>query len=96
MFKAVDTSRAWPSQGMTSDKWLDVPVQIVWVQDLIATQDGVYLDPIIRPGMPVGGDSYPHVVFWQGKYFLEDGHHRVMRLVIDGAVMIRARVLEIE
>lgn len=96
MFKAVDTSRPWPKTGMTSEKWLDVPVLMVRIRDLVFTQEGVYFESILNPGRPYGGDRYPHVVFWNRTMYLEDGHHRAVRAGLEGLDLLQARVLFLE
>ena len=97
MFKAVvsrENGTPWPAPGMTSRKWLDVPIREVRIADLIAMQDGIYLQPLMTDDVtPYGGDPYPHVVKWRGQLYLEDGHHRVVRALIKGSVNIQARVL---
>jgi hypothetical protein len=98
VFKAV-ISRAggtpWPETNMTSAKWLKVPLEPVVIEDLIATQDGVYFEPLSKDWntAPVGGDKYPHVISFKGELYLEDGHHRVIRDRLDGFTIITARVL---
>lgn len=96
MFSDIDTRRHWPATGMTSEKWLSVYPKVVKIKDLIATQDGVYLEPIIRRTPPVGGDQYPHIIIWQGKLYLEDGHHRVVRRAMKGCSDVTARVLDLD
>lgn len=86
----------WPDTGMTSQKWLSIPVRAVQARTLIATQDGVYLKPLLEPETPVGGDEYPHVIVYKQKYYLEDGHHRVIKAMIEGRPLIFARVLHVD
>lgn len=93
MFAGVDVSRPWPKTGMTSEKWLEVPTRAVQIRSLFATQDGVYLKPLVEPEAPVGGDDYPHVIIWKQRYYLEDGHHRVVRAAMNGYQLVFARVL---
>lgn len=87
----------WGTSGKTSATWLDVPVVSVPVNTLIATQDGIFFQPLIGPvDVPVGGDVYPHVIVWGGENYLEDGHHRVVRAMLTGLETIEARVLVLE
>lgn len=92
-----DDGTPWPPQGMTSARWLDVPVRRVRIADLIATQPGVYLAPLApyRYGQPVGGDWFAHVIEWRGRQYLEDGHHRALRAALRGHRWLQARVLEV-
>lgn len=99
MFKAV-VSRAygtpWPAPGMTSEKWLHVPIRDVRIAELIAMQDGVYFHALMTDDLtPVGGDPYPHVVSWRGDLYLEDGHHRVTKAILHQEPTVLARVLEL-
>lgn len=86
----------WPATGMTSEKWLDIPVRAVQTRFLIATQDGVYLKPLLEPETAVGGDEYPHVIVYQQRMYLEDGHHRAVRAMIEGRPLLFARVLYVD
>lgn len=98
MFKDIisrDAGEPWPSQGMTSKKWLSVEPREVQISDLIATQDGIYFRGLHPDTIPVGGDPIPHVIHWQNKFYLEDGHHRVVRAALRGEKVVLARVLSI-
>lgn len=98
MFKGVDTSRPWPDTGMTSKKWEQIPPIPVYIRDLIFTQEGVYFAAVQKAAGAYrgeGGDIFPHVVVWLGKYYLEDGHSRAVRRMIDGSDTIMARVLTV-
>ena len=39
------------------------------------------------------GDLFPHVVNWDGKFYLEDGVHRALRAALQQRTTIHARVL---
>jgi hypothetical protein len=82
---------------MTSRKWLDVPVELVPISELYATQPGVLFAALIDPQEPVGGDSFPHVAVCPttGRYLLEDGHHRILRDAMRGLRITEARVLRL-
>jgi hypothetical protein len=83
----------WGPTGMSSARWLAVPVQRVRIADLVATQPGIYLQPLIEPAEPMGGDPFVHVVSWRGRLYLEDGHTRTIRAALGGRSEIDARVL---
>jgi len=94
MFAGVTCRNAgdpWPAHGMTSALWLEQPVAEFTLSNLQATQPGVLFSALIRDEPPVGGDSYPHVVIWQGVQYLEDGHHRAVRAMLAGEETILAR-----
>lgn len=97
MFKRVisrDDGAPWGHTGLNSKTWLDVPVYPVLINNLIATQPGVYFDALIKMETPVGGDKYPHVVMWDGEMYLEDGHTRVTRAMLDGKRSVDVRIWE--
>jgi hypothetical protein len=98
MFKAVisrDDGEPWGDTGMTTATWATIQPHVVRIADLIATQPGILFAPLTDDNEPVGGDPIPHVIHWQGDYYLEDGHHRAMRALINGADTITARILEV-
>lgn len=101
MFKAVisrDNGTPWPETGMNSKKWLDQPVRWVYIPHLIATQPGVLFHALMDSydEIPVGGDKYPHVIVWNGEYYLEDGHHRVMKRLLSGDKWAPVRLLKVK
>lgn len=65
------------------------------IAELVATQPGVFLHALRDKTAPVGGDKYPHVILWEGTYYLEDGHHRVVRRLLKGKKNVKARLLEL-
>ena len=82
--------------GMTSQKWLDIPVRYVPVWDLIATQAHIDLRIFIgEPRPPYGGDIYAHAVRWKDDLYLEDGHHRAVRAMYENHGLLAVRILEI-
>ena len=100
MFKAIisrDNGCPWGETGMSTAKWLRIPVRELPIADLIATQPGVLLHALHDDApTPVGGDPMPHVIAWQGQHYLEDGHHRVVKRRLDGHTTVVARVLTID
>lgn len=82
------------SLGMTTLRWVtEVKVRTLPINWLIATQPGVLFAPLLVFIQPIGGDPYPHVIFYNGDYYLEDGHHRVMKSILSGLTTIDCRVL---
>lgn len=91
-----DNGEPWPAQGMTSAKWRDVPVDVVYIASLYATQPGVLFHALGDDAPPpVGGDPLPHVIDWQGLLYLEDGHSRVVRAALRGNRLVCVRRLRI-
>lgn len=99
MFRAVisrDNGCPWGTSGQTSATWKSVPVDTVLISDLVATQDGVLFHALGQDAPePVGGDTYPHVILHEGTYYLEDGHHRVVRARLAGQDEVHVRLLEL-
>jgi hypothetical protein len=88
-----ENGEPWGPTGMTSRRWLSVPVQRVRIADLIATQPAVNFQPLIEAPAPIGGDPFAHVIAWRGRLYLEDGHTRTLRAALGGHAEIDARVL---
>jgi hypothetical protein len=80
--------------GMSTAKWMELPVQSVVVCALTPTQDvetDLWLDR--RPTKVACADPYIHVVQLGGCLYIDDGHHRVARARRDHEWQIFARVL---
>lgn len=97
MFKSIisrDNDCPWGTSGQTSATWLNVPVEVIQISDLVATQPGVLLRALRDDAPePVGKDPFPHVILYDGIHYLEDGHHRVVRARLAGRHSIEARLL---
>lgn len=70
MFKEIisrEQGCPWGSSGQSSATWLNVPVEVVQISDLVATQPGVLLHALTDDvSVPYGGDLYPHVILYDG------------------------------
>lgn len=97
MIAGVMVGRPWAEPlALPEGGWREVPVRSVFLHDLWATQDGVYFHAIIgNPQVPHSGDRFIHVVRYQDKNWILDGHHRVVRAALRGDGYIRARVLSL-
>lgn len=94
MFAGIDCARDWPQAGMSTARWLRIPPRPVPLDALTATQDGVFLAPLLAAApSSVSGDPLVHVVVWNGRLWLSDGHHRAVRAALNGQQQIAARVL---
>lgn len=83
---------------MTTEKWRDVPVWPVKIDDLIFSQTGVTFEGIITVlagESSYCGDPFPHVVVYEGDMYLSDGHHRAIVEKCQGREWILARVLNL-
>lgn len=96
MFKGI-ASRDWPPTGLTTQGWIDqVPPQYVPIRTLWATQPHLHTHALTTTHTPTHGtDDLPHVIHWAGEYYIEDGHHRIIRAALRGHSMIRARVFHV-
>lgn len=82
-FSGVVERRPYPPTGLTTERWRrEVPIELVELRHLTLTQRHLYVDALLGyEGVP-DGDAYPHVVSFDGKLYLEDGHTRVVREVL--------------
>jgi hypothetical protein len=94
MFRKILSKDELPysSEGMTTKKWKDLSVWRIPIDILIATQDGVYFHGLAEEYTHLH-DEFVHVVYHDGEYYLEDGHHRVVKARLRGAQSVLARVL---
>lgn len=90
-----DPCPPWPDPNMTTAKWLTVAVEVVNYRLLTATQPGVHFDKLRGPVEPWEGDPYPKVIVYLTTWYIEDGHHRIMRDIISGRSHGMARVLRL-
>jgi hypothetical protein len=97
MFKEVAEDRPYPPSGLTTALWRDVLPRHVPIDELIATQNHLTV-AALHPGHTGShpGDRLVHVIKWQGRLYLEDGHHRVVRERLAGAEFVNARVFDLD
>lgn len=97
MFKAIAADRPYPATGLTTALWREIQPVHVPITDLIATQDHLKIGALspTHHGSH-SGDRLVHVVKWEGRLYLEDGHHRVVRERLAGADWVNARVFDID
>jgi hypothetical protein len=77
---------------MTTRKWQDLALWRLPIDRLIATQPGVYFHALYPEYVHLH-DQYPHVIWYDGEYYLEDGHSRVMKAMINGETHVMVRIL---
>jgi hypothetical protein len=74
---------------------MNIPPQYLRIASLIATQPHLHTEALTTTPPPTRGiDPIVHVVRWQGKDYIEDGHHRVVREALRGYSHVLARVYE--
>lgn len=78
---------------MSTEDWQKIPPSTVHLDDLEMQQDHLYMASLMADNMRTyTGDTYPYVVDFNGKKYVEDGHHRVVRRKLIGRKTIKARV----
>jgi hypothetical protein len=84
--------RPFEPLNMDTAKWADIlPVDLP-IDILIPTQETLY-EGELPEGHSFCGDQYPHVVLYQAKFFISDGHNRIHRRKLKGQKIIKARLL---
>lgn len=84
------------AMGMSTAKWMALPVQMLPVAALTPTQDVAgELWQQRRPNPVACADECVHVVQLGRALYLEDGHHRWARARRDHVELIAARLLVI-
>lgn len=94
MVMKLGTERPYPATGLTSELWLEIPQEWVWFNNMTTTQDGVHLHALLFGSCPYSGDEIPHTVLYEGRHYLEDGHTRVARAILDGELGMWCRVYQ--
>lgn len=98
IFAGFIDPRPYPITGLTAHRWMTtVPVEKVDFKDLWLTQAYVRIDMLFLAedlNHSVSGDPFPHVVAWDGKLYLEDGHNRITRAALRGYRSARCRVFQ--
>lgn len=98
IFAGYISPRPYPVTGLTTRLWIEtVPIQLIRFSDLWLTQDGVKIEHLFNTedlNHSYSGDRFPHVVMWEGKHYLEDGNHRVVRAALRGYRSGNCRVFE--
>ena len=92
-----DLRRKFEPMNMTTQLWLSVPTQIVCISDLIFSQTHVSIEGLLNAqnkGNSFCGDAYPHVISYQGKLFLNDGHCRITMKLLSGETHAEVRIKE--
>ena len=93
-----------PYPQVPPTEWLRIPAVLVPIEDVVFTQEVLQIrsmlerTPVVTDGMscePPKWDEAAHLVRWQGQLYVENGHHRLVRLMVMGATLARCRVLEL-
>lgn len=94
--RRIKQQRPYTLPAMSTEQWKQIEPTTVRLDDLVMQQDHLYMDSLVNPNARTyTGDTYPYVVRFGGKHYVEDGHHRVVRRKLAGRKTIKARVLDV-
>lgn len=85
----VGDTRPFPDNDVD---WLSIEPELINYDDLITTQAGVWIAPLLSGELREGSDFFPRVVAWRNEFYLEDGHTRIVRAILSGHVRGMVRV----
>lgn len=96
IFKSVQEGRPYPPHDLSLRDWSKVPPRQVRLDELVTTKRVLALDVLLDDDSTFYGDLFPHVVLWNGDYYLEDGLHRALRAALQQRTMLHVRVLDLD
>lgn len=97
IFKSVGAERPYPDHGLkTTRDWAAIPPRQVRLQDLTTTKTTLDLTALLAEDSTFYGDLFPHVVHYEGEFYLEDGLHRAVRTALHHRSIMHARVLDLQ
>lgn len=91
----MNPKRPFDPTGLNTQTWRNIPIHEVPVSLIRFCQNHLGIEGILNlldGGLPYGCDPYPHIVYHDETYYLDDGHHRVIIAIIQGSKTIQARV----
>ncbi len=92
IFKRVGHGRPYPDHGLSTKQWAQLPPHQVRLDQLVTTKDTLDLATLLDSDSTFYGDLFPHVVSWEGDYYLEEGLHRALRAALQQRTVLHARV----
>ena len=95
IFKHVGDTRPYPEHSLTLKQWAQIEPREVPLDQLITTKSTLDLETLLDEDSTLYGDLFPHVILWNGNYYLEDGLQRTLRVALQGRNRIHARVLNL-
>lgn len=96
IFKSVRDGRPYPEHGLSQRDWAGIAPRQVRLDQLVTTKRVLDLDTLLSRDSTFYGDLFPHVVYWQGDFYLEDGLHRALRAALHQRLTLHARVLDLD
>lgn len=85
----------WPLTGLSTRAWLQLEPCLLPISALHAVQDVVDAEVwahMTAPNASYCGDPLIHVIDWSGRWWVEDGHHRLRAAVRRGCDHVWCRV----
>lgn len=97
-FAGFVAAKPYPVTGFNARRWRDVSTGWIFLLQLVLTQTTVRIYPMFCPPPQddPNNDPFPHVVLWRDTYYLDDGHHRVVRAALSGTTGLYARIYHCE
>lgn len=95
IFKAVSEGRPYPDHGLSLKEWSEIPPRPMRLDQLVTTKRELALDRLLAEDSTFYGDLFPHVVSFEGTFYLEDGLHRALRAALQQRTTIHVRVLSL-
>lgn len=92
-FPTIREGRPYPASGLTTDEWSRIEPEWVRWADVVTTQRHVSIEALLGIGIPHSRDRHPHLIEHEGVLYLEDGHNRMVRDVLDAREHGFVRVL---
>lgn len=96
IFKAVQEGRPYPAHNLSLRQWSQVPPRQIRLDELVTTKRVLELDLLLDDESTFYGDLFPHVVLWNGEFYLEDGLHRALRAALQQRATLHVRVLDLD
>lgn len=92
----LDPARPFEPTGMTTAAWMALPVTEIVLRTLTFCQASVSVVGLLAPQpSPWCADPFIHVVAYAGQSYLDDGHHRVVRALLQGQATLPGRILDL-
>ncbi|NED99264.1 type II toxin-antitoxin system VapB family antitoxin [Phytoactinopolyspora halotolerans] len=95
IFKRVGEGRPYPDHDTTLREWAELSPRLLRLDELVTVKRTLDLETLLAKDSTFFGDLFPHVVEWEGEFYLEDGLHRALRAALQQRPVIHARVLEL-
>ncbi len=95
IFKRVGEGRPYPDHDTTLREWAELPPRQLRLDELVTVKRNLDLETLLAQDSTFFGDLFPHVVEWEGEFYLEDGLHRALRSALQQRQVIHARVLSL-